>query len=198
MKWNNDFYSSELINKILEGGINYSKIVDFLIKEGRLIKNKIVFDQCCGRGGVSLLLRNKGINTISLDYNEKSIKFLKDKLDELNLTSKNVIEENETNFICNPKVDLGINWFTSFGHLLSEEENYLLIKNMYNSLKDNGEFYLEYLNSHNIVKNFKPIMNYSVDGITVDRRSTFDIQSSILFHLGQLKKMVTQKSMKLI
>lgn len=188
MKWNNDFYSSDLVNKVLEGSLNYFKVVDFLIKEGRLTKDKIIFDQCCGRGRVSLLLRSKGIETISLDYNKESIKFLKDKLDELNFNSENVIEENATNFICNPKVDIGINWFTSFGHMLSEEENYLLIKNMHDSLKENGEFYLECLNSHNLIKNFKPIMNYSVDGITVERRSTFDIQSSILFQSWTIEK----------
>lgn len=76
------------------------------------------------------------------------------------------------------KMDLVINWHTSFGYSRNDNDNIEMLKRAYESLKENGAFIMEYINFEFVVKNFKKTMiqNKSINNeeITVVRDSYFE------------------------
>ncbi|MDO8571745.1 MAG: methyltransferase domain-containing protein [bacterium] len=78
--WWETFFEGNFADFFLERDKKATKtITRFLIKKLSLKKGMTVFDQCCGTGGLSFALAEKGISTIGVDQSPSYIAHAKKK-----------------------------------------------------------------------------------------------------------------------
>jgi len=179
MTWNKDFFNLAYQELFMNRS---QKEIDFQVK----IINKLsninnpvhIVDFCCGIGDLLHKFQEQG-NTVygvdfSKDYIEKSKKVF---------CLNNVYEGDALTFKFDRKFDLALNWYSSFGYF-SEENNQLLLKNIYEHLLPDGIFILEVFNSYNIIRNYSPVFNYlktyNNKKIDIIRESSIDFTTRIL------------------
>jgi SAM-dependent methyltransferase len=147
--WNDFYEDDEVLSQLnKDSGEEIIKLI-----EDKLLLEEIssVYDQCCGRGRLSILLENKGKKVFGCDISSKSIKFVKSvsKFPERFLLS-DAIE-----YVTPEKVDLVINYYSSFGSVDNWGQNFVFIDRAIASLSEKGYFLLDIINKKFIFENFK-------------------------------------------
>ena len=120
-----------------------------------------VLDIACGSGRHSLELARRGFDVTGFDLSEFLIKEAKKGLKESvekDLKVKFLIKDMRY-FNFKGSFDIAVNIFTSFGYFDNDEENFLVIKNVSDSLKKGGYFVFDFINKNYLEKNIVP---YSV------------------------------------
>ena len=101
-----------------------------------------VLDLACGRGRHAVHLRQSGVDVVGVDLSPENIayaqKYATDGL-EFHVHDMREVFEKEG-------FDIVFNLFTSFGYFESYDENFQVIQAVYNSLRRNGLFVLDFLN----------------------------------------------------
>lgn len=126
------------------------KEVNFLLK---FIKEKFknkkikILDLACGYGRHSLPLAKLGYYIVGVDYSNYFLKLARKEANKLKLKNVKFIKKDMRKIKFKEKFDLVINMFTSFGYFENENDNLLVLKNVYQSLKNNGYFIMD-LTSH--------------------------------------------------
>lgn len=106
-------------------------------------KQLAVLDLACGKGRHSRYMAEKGFDVTGLDLSRKSIKFAqKFELDNLSFFEHDMRKPFRIHYF-----DIILNLFTSFGYFDKEEDNLIALKNVWNGLKPDGIFILDYFNS---------------------------------------------------
>ncbi len=121
-----------------------------------------VCDLACGKGRHSIMCQKLGAKVIGLDISEQSILYAQ-KFSNERLSFK--VADMRTVF-ANKEFDLVLNLFTSFGYFDTEEEDVLVLKNIYTALKNGGNFLIDYLNIEKVRFEGKVENTLVKDGVT--------------------------------
>lgn len=128
----NDYYTKELAPK------KPSQFAMDIMKY--LEKDKKMVELGCGNGRDSVFFSENGIDVLAIDQSDKSIDLLKSscKNDKIEFIADDFIR---TSILNNETFDYVYSRFTI--HSILEEEEDILIKKVYNSLKPKGLFFIE-------------------------------------------------------
>jgi ubiquinone/menaquinone biosynthesis C-methylase UbiE len=131
-----------------EGFMNTPKVmgqriqdeVDGVIKLCKLKKKDFVLDAPCGYGRHSIGLVRKGLNVIGVDINKYFLDYARKRAKDLKLKNCKFYKRDLRKIKFHNQFNAVINMFYSFGFFDKEEDDFLVIKNFYESLKNGGKF----------------------------------------------------------
>ena len=151
--------------------------VDFIEKEIKSDKNIKILDLGCGTGRHSIELAKRGYDVTGLDLSESLLKKAREKADALKLKI-NFIKEDARYFKLEDKFDLvTMICEGAFPLMETDEMNFAILKNAYNSLKENGKLIFTTLNGlfplFHSVKDF--LNSQNKDDLT--EGNTFDLMT---------------------
>jgi len=188
--WKNFFEKKFAVLFLKRNKLELKETINFLIKKLRLKRGDMVFDQCSGTGDISLGLAAKGMETIGIEQSKKYMDAAAKEVSRQKLSSK-FYTGDAYKFICKPKCDAAINWYTSFGYNKNDNANIQMINRVYDSLRDRGYFALDYHNAPFIFKNFKSkrVQKTTLAGKTVlvTKTSKIDLPNGMLISIWQYK-----------
>lgn len=143
-EWFENWFNSPFYHKLYNNRDHEEAdfFISNLINHLKLKNNAQIWDLACGKGRHSIKLNSLGYNVIGTDLSANSIK-------EANLSANNsldfFIHDMRTPFRIN-FFDAVFNLFTSIGYFDNERDNTKVFENVYNALKPNGVFVIDYLN----------------------------------------------------
>ena len=144
-------------------------LVNLLIPD----KNSLFLDLGCGSGRHSIELNKMGYKVDGIDLSTKSLEIAKpfenSRLKFIRADFRKLDFEN--------KYDIILNLFTSFGYFDKENEHAQVFKQIFKSLKNNGHFVIDFLNTKKAVKNISktnPQQTIHVDNIEFRIKKTYD------------------------
>jgi SAM-dependent methyltransferase len=142
--WFNSPYYHLLYNKRNENEAKF--FIDNLCSSLDLAKNSNVWDLACGKGRHSICLNQRGFKVVGTDLSQNSIV---EASQNSNPTLDFFVHDMRDPFRIN-YFDAVFNLFTSIGYFENFNDNFSVFKNVANSLKPNGVFVIDFLNSENI------------------------------------------------
>ncbi|MCA6065589.1 class I SAM-dependent methyltransferase [Chryseobacterium sp. RG1] len=163
MEWFESWFDTPYYH-LLYSNRDYTEAENFitkLTKELQLPTSSTIIDLACGKGRHSVFLNKLGYEVLGLDLSKQSIEH-------------NRQFENETlhfkvhdmrNAIDSKPVDAVFNLFTSFGYFDNEKDDRSVFQSVYDSLKPNGFFVLDYLSEEFVRENLVPEMVVHREGI---------------------------------
>ena len=144
-------------------------LVNLLIPD----KNSLIMDLGCGSGRHSIELNKMGYKVDGIDLSTKSLEIAKpfenSRLKFIHADFRKLDFEN--------KYDIVLNLFTSFGYFDKENEHAQVFKKIFKSLKNNGHFVLDFLNTKKAIKNISvtnPQQTIHIDNIEFRIKKTYD------------------------
>tara|TARA_B100000575_G_scaffold14904_1_gene10582 strand:- start:1807 stop:2547 length:741 start_codon:yes stop_codon:yes gene_type:complete len=144
-------------------------LVNLLIPD----KNSLFLDLGCGSGRHSIELNKMGYKVDGIDLSTKSLEIAKpfenSRLKFIRGDFRKLDFEN--------KYDIILNLFTSFGYFDKENEHAQVFKQIFKSLKNNGHFVIDFLNTKKAVKNISktnPQQTIHIDNIEFRIKKTYD------------------------
>jgi cyclopropane fatty-acyl-phospholipid synthase-like methyltransferase len=154
MEWFKHWFNSKEYLKVYKhrDEKEAEELVDLVIHNISLKENGYVLDLAAGFGRHAILFAKRGFNVTAVDLSESLLSIAKE-----NATSEGI----DINFVhsdirqFNPafQYDLIVNLFTSIGYFEKDEENYYILKKVYDLLSEKGFFVLDYFNKNFVVKN---------------------------------------------
>jgi len=147
---------------------------------------KYLLDIACGTGGYSLELAKLGYKVTAVDLDEKMVKELKNKAENLNID----IQAIQSNMLdidkrINNKFDLAFCIGNSLVHLAGEREIEKFLKEMKGMLNENGSLIVQIINYDRVLENkvsFLPTIKNAERGLEFSRIYGYDSEKSkILF-----------------
>jgi len=125
------------------------------------LKNSLMLDLACGKGRYSIALNRMGYHVTGIDLSQRKIEAAK-KHQNSTLT----FAVNDMRMPLEPnKYDYVFNLFTSFGYFDNEEENKIVLTNVYTSLKKGGLFVLDYVNGEKAAKHLMEQEKCCIKGV---------------------------------
>lgn len=140
-----------------EASLFIDTISDFL----KLQPHSKCWDLCCGKGRHSIHLNTKGFAVIGTDLSEQSIM-------EANKSSNSTLEfytHDMRKLFRTNYFDVVFNVFTSFGYFEKREDDLHVFNAVQKSLKPNGLFVFDYLNSEFVQRQLMDSDFKTIDGI---------------------------------
>ena len=135
--------------------------------------NSLILDLGCGSGRHSIELNKMGYKVDGIDISTKSLEIAKpfenSRLKFIRADFRKLDFEN--------KYDIILNLFTSFGYFDKENEHAQVFKQIFKSLKNNGHFVLDFLNTKKAVKNISKTnaqQTIYIDNIEFRIKKTYD------------------------
>ncbi|MFA5404746.1 MAG: class I SAM-dependent methyltransferase [Ignavibacteria bacterium] len=152
--------------------------VDFIEKEIEFDKSKKILDLGCGTGRHTIELTKRGYYVTGLDLSETQLKKAKEKAEALKLKIK-FIRDDARYFKLDEKFDLVIMICEgAFSLMETDEMNFAILKNAYNSLKEKGKFIFTTLNGlFPLFHSVKDFINSANTGDDVIEGNTFDLMT---------------------
>jgi len=132
-----------------------------LVKHLSPPKNALMLDLACGKGRYSIALNRMGYNVTGIDLSQRKIEAAKQYQ---NKTLSFAVNDMRMPLQAN-KYDYVFNLFTSFGYFDNEEENKLVLSNVYSSLKNGGTFVLDYVNGEKVARHLMRQEKCSIHGV---------------------------------
>lgn len=131
------------------------KEVDFVEKALDLEKPVRILDVPCGHGRHAIELARRGYSVAGQDLHEYFLeKAAKDAREEgLDVEFR---QGDMRNLQFSSSFDVTLNLFTSFGYLSEESEDRRFLQTVYNSLKPNGKFLLDFINRERVMRDWQP------------------------------------------
>lgn len=162
-EWFESWFDSPYYHVLYKGrnDAEAALLIDNLIPVMDLKQGDSVWDLCCGRGRHSIYLSKKGYRTIGTDLSRNSICMAREhETDHLDFYVHDMRQPFMVNFF-----DAVFNLFTSFGYFADDRDNHKVFRSVYNSLKPNGLFVIDYFNSILVKRTLTPDHSKEVDGI---------------------------------
>lgn len=154
MEWFESWFDTPYYH-LLYNNRDYTEAENFitkLTKELELPQSSRIVDLACGKGRHSVFLNKLGYDVLGLDLSHHSIDF--DKQFE-NETLKFRVHDMRNPIEVEP-LDAVFNLFTSFGYFSNEEDDQNVFSSVYNALKKDGFFVLDYLNQEFVKRTLVP------------------------------------------
>lgn len=131
-------------------------VVDSLIKMCKLNPGGLrakALDLCCGMGRISNELARRGLEVTGVDFSEALLETAREDAayEKLNI---DYIHSDARKFRKPHFFDITLNLYTSFGYFEKPEDDLLLARNVYDSLKPEGYFIIETLGKEIAVRDF--------------------------------------------
>jgi SAM-dependent methyltransferase len=114
-----------------------------LMRHLSLAKDACVWDLACGKGRHSIKLNSLGYRVVGTDLSEESIREASRSASD---TLDFYVHDMRTPFRIN-YFDAVLNLFTSIGYFNDHRDNYCVFQNVFNALKNNGVFVIDFFNS---------------------------------------------------
>jgi SAM-dependent methyltransferase len=115
--------------------------------------NPKVLDLCCGFGRISAELARRGFSVTGVDITESYLQTAKEEAGHEKLNIE-YIKADAREFVRKDFFDLAVNMYISFGYFEKHEDNLLMVRNAYESLKNGGSFIIETLGKEIAVRDF--------------------------------------------
>jgi SAM-dependent methyltransferase len=151
--------------------------VDFIEKEINYDKTKNILDIGCGTGRHSVELAKRGYIVTGLDLSEAQLKKAKEKAGKENVKI-DFMKEDARNFSLNEKYDLAIMICEgAFPLMETDEMNFMILLNAFNSLAPGGKFIFTTLNGlFPLFHSVKEFIN-SAENKEVSTENNFDLMT---------------------
>lgn len=141
-----------------------------LTGELKLDEGSKIIDLACGKGRHSIYLNKIGYDVLGMDLSRKSIEANRQfENDSLHFQVHDMRKP-----IMAPDVDAVFNLFTSFGYFITESDDYKVFQSVYDVLKKNGYFVLDYLNQQYVRNNLVPHEQIEREGIVFNINKSID------------------------
>lgn len=141
-------------------------IAESVIKIAGLTKGSSVLDAGCGPGRIAVELAAKGLDVTGVDIIQSELDAAKDSADAEGV-KLDLINCDLRSFKSQKKFDCAINLYTSFGYCDTIEEDFQILKNIADSLRDNGFFILECTSRETAILYFTDGEWFERSGLTV-------------------------------
>jgi SAM-dependent methyltransferase len=154
MEWFESWFDTPYYHQLYNNR-DYTEAESFITKltaDLQLPQNSRIIDLACGKGRHSVFLNQLGYDVLGLDLSRHSIEF--DKQFE-NKTLKFSVHDMRSPIDADP-VGAVFNLFTSFGYFDRENDDQKVFQSVYDVLKPEGFFVLDYLNEEYVRKNIIP------------------------------------------
>ncbi len=153
--------------------------VDGLLNMTSLSKGTSILDSCCGVGRHSLEFARRGFNVTGVDRTQAYIDAAIESADTENLSIEFILQD--VREFCRPETySLAMNMFTSFGFFSSMEDEKQYIANIHTTLKKGGLFVIDVNGKEILSRDFKPMEEYTENGITVRGEYKIENDFSVL------------------
>ncbi|MFC1742745.1 class I SAM-dependent methyltransferase [Candidatus Riflebacteria bacterium] len=129
--------------------IEAEKILNLLEFKGRS-----VLDLCCGPGRIAIALAKRNLKVTGVDRSTFLLEKAKKRSKEEKLEVNWVLEDMR-NFIQPDSFDLVLNIFTSFGFFEKEVDEIRVLKNVFQSLKKGGAFFIDLMGKEILAGKFQ-------------------------------------------
>ena len=175
MEWFESWFDTPYYH-LLYNNRDYTEAENFITKlteDLDLPKSSKIIDLACGKGRHSVFLNKMGYDVLGLDLSQQSIDFDKQFENE----SLQFKVHDMRNPIDSEPVDAVFNLFTSFGYFDSENDDKNVFQSVYNVLKTDGYFVLDYLNAEYVKRVIVPETTVHREGIDfhITKKSKTDI-----------------------
>ena len=153
MTWFENWFDSKYYHILYRNRDNKEAnlFIENILKIIKPDNNCHFLDLGCGSGRHAINLNKKGFYLDGIDLSEKSLQkaipYENDKLKFHHMDMRNINFKNQ--------YDVILNLFTSFGYFNNDKEHQLVFRNIYNALKVNGYFIIDFFNASKIVNNQK-------------------------------------------
>lgn len=176
MSWYRDWFDSPLYEKMYANRDEEeaSRLSEFIARSAPVNHYPYVLDLGCGRGRHSLNLARHGYNVKGIDLSPNAIEKARKKAAEAGLDI--TFQVGDMREVSEKDMDMVVNLFTTFGYFEQDEENRLVLKNVYDMLRTGGLFFLDYLNMNQAKKDFIPEEKGHIDDISFQIRRKKDQQ----------------------
>jgi SAM-dependent methyltransferase len=126
----------------------------FLAARLDLAPGKTAFDQCCGIGGLSIPLAQRGVRLIGIDLCGPYIRRAREQAAALGLDCRFQAADAFA-FVPEEPCDAAFNWYSSFGYAAEDERNRQMLRRAFAALKPGGRFALDFPNMAGVLSDFK-------------------------------------------
>jgi 2-polyprenyl-3-methyl-5-hydroxy-6-metoxy-1,4-benzoquinol methylase len=154
MEWFKHWFNSKEYLKVYKhrDEKEAEELVELVLKNISIAENGNVLDLASGFGRHAILFAKRAFNVTAVDLSEGLLSIAKDNTAAAGVHI-NFVHSDIRQF--NPAVhyDLIVNLFTSIGYFEKDEENYFILRKVYDLLAHNGFFVLDYFNKNFVVKN---------------------------------------------
>lgn len=143
-----------------------SSVAKAVAKLAGLKPGAFVLDAGCGTGRISVELALLGFNVTGVDIIQSELDAASETaLDEG--VELNLLNQDLRNFTAENKFDCAVNLYTSFGYCEDKQDDYKILRNIYDSLKPDGVFILESVSRETSIINFTEGEEFFRSGIKV-------------------------------
>ena len=165
-EWIEDWFGSEYYTLLYRHRDDREAklFLDNLITLLKVPSNSQIVDCGCGKGRHSIYLCEKGFDVTGLDISESNIRESK-KSEKKNLT---FFSHDLRNLFRINYYDVALSLFTSFGYFQNDSENNKMIRSISGSLKKDGWFVLDFMNSTKESKELVCDQKCTYEGIGFD------------------------------
>ena len=163
MEWFESWFDTPYYH-LLYSNRDYTEAENFITKltqELQLPQSSKIIDLACGKGRHSVFLNKLGYDVLGLDLSQQSIDFDK-QFENESLAFK---VHDMRNPIDSEPVRAVFNLFTSFGYFDNEADDRNVFQSVYNVLKPEGFFVLDYLNEEFVTRTLVPETTIHREGI---------------------------------
>jgi SAM-dependent methyltransferase len=163
MEWFESWFDTPYYH-LLYSNRDYTEAENFITKltqELQLPQSSKIIDLACGKGRHSVFLNKLGYDVLGLDLSQQSIEFDK-QFENESLAFK---VHDMRNPIDSEPVLAVFNLFTSFGYFDNETDDRNVFQSVYNALKPEGFFVLDYLNEEFVTRTLVPETTIHREGI---------------------------------
>ncbi len=124
------------------------ELIDNLIPSLDVGEETRFLDLACGRGRHAIYLNSKGYDVTGLDMSKSSVL---EASQHINMNLRFLVGDMR-NIPFENHFDIVMNLFTSFGYFEDAIDNLITLKSVYQSLKPNGVFILDFFNTPRVLK----------------------------------------------
>ena len=142
------------------------KIINLIQDKINPKPNSKVLDLACGNGRHSIQFAKRGFQVTGVDLSETLLNIAKQTAEQNNLTIDFILSDMRCQKF-NNQFDLVVNLFTSFGYFELDDENGKVIQNIFAALKNNGNFFIDYLNKDFLLQSLEPESVSEINGLSV-------------------------------
>ncbi len=126
-----------------------------------------VLDAGCGPGRISVELALLGLNVTGIDIIQSELDAAKESAEYENV-ALTLLNKDLRFFKSEQKYDCVVNLYTSFGYCKTKEDDFLILKNIFDCVKNGGIFILECVSRETAILNFTEGEKFFRSGIAVE------------------------------
>ena len=154
MEWFKHWFNSEEYLKVYKhrDEKDAEELVNLVLNSIQLNPGDNILDMAAGFGRHAILFAKKGFKVSAVDLSENLLSIAQNNAEKEGANIE-FIQSDIRHFTSAKKYNLIINLFTSIGYFESDDENYNILKNAFELLKDGGFFVLDYFNKNFVKKN---------------------------------------------